>query len=178
MKPALLVAVAVAMLACTHTGSPGTRGAVTPQAPDTTVRGVVYVVGADPFTHVVVRGPGGDVAVTGPLAGELRALSGAEVRIAGRPVAPSVPPPRRAVDVTDYAVLSINGATPAVGVLIERNGALWLAGRDTLPLVDVPPGFAGRPGDKVFVIGPMVDGKLSVSTYGVIRRGESGASRR
>ncbi|MGH7688130.1 MAG: hypothetical protein ACREN3_00820, partial [Gemmatimonadaceae bacterium] len=174
----LLVAGAAAVLACAHTGSPGTRETINPQAPDTTVRGVVYVVGADPFTHVVVRGPGGDVAVTGLLAGELRALSGAEVRIAGWPAAPSMPPPRRAVDVTGYEVLSINGATPAVGVLFERNGALWLAGRDTVPLVNVPPDFAGRPGDKMFVVGPMLDGKLSVSTYGVIRRGEGGASLR
>ncbi len=174
----MLAAGVAAVLACAHVGSAGTRGAVSPQTPDTTVQGIVYVVGADPFTHVVVRGPGGDVAVTGSLAGELRALSGAEVRVAGPPSAPSMPPPQRAVDVTHYTVLSINGATPAVGVLIERNGALWLAGRDTVPLANVPPGFAGRPGDKVFVVGPMVDGRLSVSTYGVIRRGEGGASMR
>ncbi len=172
----MLLAGAAAVLACAQLGSAGTRAAASPQTPDTTVQGIVYVVGADPFTHVVVRGPGGDVAVTGSLAGELRALSGAEVRIAGPPAAPSMPPPRRAVDVTSYTVLSINGATPAVGVLIERNGALWLAGRDTVPLVDVPPGFAGKPGDKLFVIGPMVDGKLSVSTYGVIRSGDAGGA--
>ena len=135
-------------------------------------------MGADPFTHVVVRGPGGDVAVTGPLAGETAGVEwrrGAHCGPArGTFRAPAAP--RRGRDGLRGA--EHFGATPAVGVLIERNGALWLAGRDTLPLVDVPPGFAGRPGDKVFVIGPMVDGKLSVSTYGFIRRGESGASRR
>lgn len=146
-------------------------GAPVAQNGDTTVEGTVRRVGSVPLVRTVISGAGGPVAVTGTLARELAALDGALVRVVGHPQPASPPPPARAVNVTRYTLVSVHGQTPEVGVLIGRNGALWLAGKDTVALTGVPSDFAAHEGDKVYIVGARNNGKLNVQSYGVIKQG-------
>jgi hypothetical protein len=101
--------------------------------------------------------------------GELRRLSGAALRATGTPRNNSTPPPPRAVVARDYQVLEVDGQRPLVGVVVSRDDRLWLAGRDTVELLNAAPDLAGRLGAKVYVIGVRAGDRLRVRSYGVIR---------
>jgi hypothetical protein len=73
------------------------------------------------------------------------------------------------VVVGDYEILEVDGQRPLVGIVLSRDGRLWLAGRDTVELVGATPDLAGRPGAKVFVLGVREGDRLRVKSHGVIR---------
>lgn len=140
-----------------------------PAAPDTVAEGTVRVVGPQETAQVVLSGPAGDVALIGPLAGELRRLVGARVRITGRPERNPAAAPERALNVAAYEIVAVDGERPHVGILVRRDDRLWLAGPDTLELVGAPADLAARVGAKVFITGVREGGRLQVKSYGVIR---------
>jgi hypothetical protein len=104
---------------------------------------------------------GEGVYVTGPLSGEIRSLSGAQVEVRGRRG------PDRTLEASDYDVLSVNGRPVTMGV-VERatDGTLHLRTRDggMVRLQAAPAAF--RPGMKVWVQGP---GAVTVQSYGIVR---------
>lgn len=167
---ALLMAGAVAT-ACVPTPGPGASGAPNPASGDTTVQGRLRAAGTGRMTWMVLEGDGGSFAMNGPMAGELANLQGATVRVTGQLGPAPVPPPSKGISVRDYTILSVGGEKPHVGVLAMRNGAWWLTGAETLQLTGIPADFAMHAGDKVFVVGDVRDGTLSVRSYGVLRRG-------
>lgn len=144
-------------------------GAADSTVADTTVEGTLRVVGPVETAQIVLRSATASVGLTGPLAAELRRLSGATLRATGTPQANSVPAPARAVAVRDYDILVVDGQRPAVGILLSQDDRLWLAGRDTVELVGVTADLAGRLGAKLFVVGVREDSALRVRSYGVIR---------
>ena len=138
---------------------------------DSVVQGTVAVKGADPFAQVIVSPTAvvaaREVAVVGPLRAELGALSGAEVRVRGRAVSNGQPVPRRAIAVTSYEIVSINGEKPIVGELVAREGDLWLGGER---LSGVPAELHQAVGAKLWVVGRRANGELLVLSYGIIVR--------
>lgn len=153
---------------CNRAPGPAVQGA-SPASTDTVAEGTVRVVGPQETAQVVLSGVGPDVALIGPLLNELRRLVGARVRITGRPTRNPAAAPERAVDVAGYEIVAVDGERPYVGVIIKRDDRLWLAGEETLELVDAPPDLTGRVGAKVFVTGARDGGRLLVKSYGVIR---------
>jgi hypothetical protein len=154
-----LVLMVVVLAACTRPASvpPADRG-----AQEERVIGVPASVGSAPMNvrTVVATEDRGSVYVTGPLAAEIRSLSGARVEVRGRRAAD------RTLVAIDYDVLSVNGRPVFMGV-VERatDGTLHLRTRTGIVgLQDAPAAF--RPGMKVWVQGP---GSVTVQTYGVIR---------
>lgn len=124
--------------------------------------GVVRVVGSEPVNvQVVVQEPSGrSVRVDGPLAAELRRLSGVEVEVWGRPAA------RQGLEVAGYEVRSVDGAPVQVGG-VERapDGGLQL--RTASGVVRLAGGASAlKPGQKVWVQGPAT---VQVQSFGVIR---------
>ena len=79
-------------------------------------------------------------------------------------------PPNATFSVTRYGIVSIDGATPPVGVVITRDGATWLATEsDTVKLAKPPAELAAKSGAKAWVIGRRAGDELVTQTYGVIR---------
>jgi hypothetical protein len=144
---------------------------------DTVVVGVVQEVGAMPLTQLVVQGAGGgeprSVGIRGPMRRDIQNLVGAEVRVWGRPAANQPPTPPRAVEVAGYEILSVGGAVPLVGTLIEEGGEFYLvSGTERLALDPVPENLRNVAGAKVWIVGHRDAGTLNVESYGVIRRPE------
>lgn len=159
---------ALTLVACTRAPEPAAQG-VPPASADTVAEGTVRVVGPTETAQVVLSGVARDVALTGPLFAELRRLVGARVRITGRPGRNPAAAPDRAVEVTGYDILAVDGERPFVGVVVRRDARLWLAGQDTLELLGAPPDLAARVGAKVFITGTARGGQLVLRSYGVIR---------
>jgi hypothetical protein len=154
-----LVLMAVVLAGCTRPASvPPADGA----AQEERVIGVPASVGSAPMNvrTVVAAEGGGSVYVTGPLAAEIRSLSGARVEVRGRRAAD------RTLVASDYDVLSVNNRPVFMG-LVERapDGTLQLRTRGGIVRLQGAPA-AFRPGMKVWVQGP---GSVTVQTYGVIR---------
>jgi hypothetical protein len=141
-----------------------TRPASVPPAQAERVVGVPALVGTAPAARRVVVSTerGESLEVTGALAPEIGALSGARVEVHGRRG------PRRTLAASDYDVLSVDGRPAILGV-VERapDGALHLRARDgrLLRIRNPPPAF--RPGMRVWVQGP---GEITVQAYGVVRQ--------
>lgn len=136
---------------------------------DTTAEGTLRVVGPQETAQIVLRGATASVGLTGPLADELRRLSGATVRVTGGPQNNLSPLPPRAVLVRDYQILEVDGRRPVVGILLSRDDRVWLAGQDTVELVGVTADLARRLGAKLFVVGVREGSQLRVKSFGVIR---------
>ncbi|HEY0154832.1 MAG TPA: hypothetical protein VGB92_22670 [Longimicrobium sp.] len=154
-----LVLMAVVLAGCTRPASVPPAGG---DAQEERVIGVPASVGSAPMNvrTVIAAEGGGSVSVTGPLAAEIRALSGARVEVRGRRAAD------RTLVASDYDVLSVNGRPVLMGI-VERatDGTLQLRTRTgVVRLQGAPAAF--RPGMKVWVQGP---GSVTVQTYGVIR---------
>jgi hypothetical protein len=153
-----LVLLALALAACTRPSS------VTPAgAQEERLIGVPASVGSAPMNVRVLLTPerGEGVYVTGPLAGEIRSLSGARIEVRGRRG------PNRTLEATDYEVLTVNGRPATMGVVERGNGGgLQLRTRDgrIIQLQSPPADF--RPGMKVWVQGP---GSITVQSYGIVR---------
>ena len=165
---ALLTAVVAVALDCSHRTQGQAGGAAQASPPrDTVVQGVVQVVGADPFAQVVIAGAPGaaEVGIQGATRSELAQLTGAVVRVMGRPIANAQGTPPRAVLVTSYEIVTVNGAAPVVGVLEERGGARWLGGHR---LIAVPEELKRAVGAEVWVLGHVGPDGLTVTAYGII----------
>ncbi|HEX8362880.1 MAG TPA: hypothetical protein VF613_22340 [Longimicrobium sp.] len=153
-----LVLLALALAACTRPSSVPPAG-----AQEERVVGVPASVGSAPMNVRVLLTPerGEGLYVTGPLAGEIRSLSGARIEVRGRRGA------NRTLEATGYDVLTVNGRPATMG-MVERgpDGGLQLRMRDgkTMRLQSPPSEF--RPGMKVWVQGP---GSITVQTYGIVR---------
>ncbi|HEU4585435.1 MAG TPA: hypothetical protein VFR95_06775 [Gemmatimonadaceae bacterium] len=134
----------------------------------TEVKGRVMNGGTDrsPITSLV-SDDGSATRLGGALLDELRALSGAELSVRG---VMSSGGAGRSLDVTEYEVLAIDGQRPHVGILLARDGELWLASSDTLRLVPALDALRERVGAKVWVVGTRdaAAGELRVQSYGVI----------
>ncbi|HEX2095347.1 MAG TPA: hypothetical protein VHG28_23325 [Longimicrobiaceae bacterium] len=157
---AALLALAVALGACApRTPAPG-PGA--PQTAEDRVVGTVRVTGSLPVdVQVNVQEPGGRfVRVTGPLAAEVRRLSGAVVEVWGRPAAGG------AIEAAGYEVRSVDGA-PVVMGMVERaaEGGFQLRRRDGSVVRLTGATSQLRVGQKVWVQGAST---VQVQSYGVI----------
>lgn len=140
------------------------------QPGDTTVEGTVRSVGSVPMVRTVVQTNAGGYVITGPLTTEIGALMGATVRVTGRVGRAAPPPPPRAIEAHEYALLEVGGEKPHVGTLLSHDGGWWLAGADTVQLAGVPADFPGKAGDKIYVVGDLANGVLAVRSYGIIVR--------
>lgn len=162
------VLVLLALAACNRTPGPAVQGA-SPAPGDTVAEGTVRVIGPRETAQVVLSGVAPDIALIGPLSGELRRLVGARVRVTGWPLTNPAAAPERAVEVAAYEILAVDGERPYVGIVVRRDDRLWLAGVDTLELLGAPPDLAAHIGAKVFVNGTVRSGQLVLRSYGVIR---------
>ncbi len=167
----LIVVVSSTALAC----SSGYQGsdASPAQAGESTVVGVVRMVGNDPFAQPVVEVREGEdrrqIAVLGTWKEEIGRLSGAEIEVTGRMSANPSGMPADAITAEQYRVVAINGERAYVGVLTLRDGTMWLDGDTEMRLAVIPPGLRGKAGAKVWVTGQVGDGTIRVQSHGVIR---------
>jgi hypothetical protein len=138
-----------------------------PAEEDVVVEGVVGSFGGVLESVTVIETADGPFTVRGDYTAELRRLSGATVRAEG---SASVGFPERVLRIRAYQVLAIDGERPTVGVLLLRDGDVWLRlNADSLRLTGAPDALAGLAGAKVWVIGRRSDATLAVGSYGVIR---------
>ena len=120
---------------------------------------------SDPMTSLAIDGAKPAILL-GPLEPELRRLSSATVSVAGAPASS----PAGAFTVTRYEIISIDGAKPVVGTLLDRAGTQWLATeRDTVRLTSVSADLTAQTGSKVWIVGRRNGADLVVQTFGVIR---------
>ena len=140
-----------------------------PASGDTVAQGTVRMVGPHESAQLVLSGAAPDLALIGPLAGELGRVVGTRVSVTGRPTRNPAAVPARAVEVAEYEILAVDGERPYVGIVTMRDAQIWLVGQDTLELVGAPPDLGGRIGAKVFVTGTVQGGQLRLRSYGVIR---------
>lgn len=136
-----------------------------------TVEGIVRQVGNVPFVMTVVQGTD-TVAVTGPYEDELTRAAGIRVRIIGRPVEGRHPGP--ALEVSEYRLLSVSGATPHVGWLRRDGEGYYLEGRDReiYRLGPTPSSLRERLGARVWVV---TSAAGAVQQYGILRAAEAGS---
>ena len=151
------------VVACSRTGSGDPAQA--PLRP-TEFRGKVVISGSEPSTLVRLVTTSGNPELVGTLEPELRRLAGASVVVQGRLTGRR---PVERLEVEDYQILEIDGEEPSAGVLLLRNGEVWLAGRDTLQLVGPPDELRSRSGAKVWIVGRRSGSTMQVQSYGVIR---------
>jgi len=147
------------------TPAPASVPTATPS--ETVLMGKVTAGGlaSDPMTSLAIDGAKPAILL-GPLEPELRRLGSATVSVAGAPA--SSPP--GAFTVTRYEIISIDGARPLVGTLLDRASAQWLATeRDTVRLTSVPADLTANAGSKVWIVGRRNGADLVVQTFGVIR---------
>jgi len=174
----LAIAIPDSRVAAAEVAAAVTMHAVPTAEPgDTVVVGIVHEVGAMPLTQLVVQTASGaepqSVGVRGPLRRDVQNLIGAEVRIWGKPVANQPPPPPRGIEVTGYEILSVGGAVPVVGTLIEDGGTFYVVSdTDRLVLDPVPENLRNVAGAKIWVVGRRDGDTLHLESYGVIRRPE------
>ena len=150
----------------TPTATPAPTPTPTPSDAVLTGRIVAGGLATEPVTSLAVEG-GKPTTLVGPLEPELRRLGGATVWVAG---APGTGAPNATFSVSRYEIVSINGARPAVGSLIARDGSTWLAtDRDTLKLASPPADLRAKVGAKVWIVGRRAGTELTPQTFGVIR---------
>jgi hypothetical protein len=134
----------------------------------TEVKGRVVNGGTDRFPMTsLLSDDGSATRLGGTLLGELQALSGAELSVRG---VQSSGGAERSLDVREYEVLAIDGQRPHVGIVLARDGELWLASSDTLRLIPALDALRQSAGAKVWVVGTSdaAAGELRVQSYGVI----------
>ena len=134
---------------------------------ETVITGKIVAGGlaAAPTTSLQIEG-GKPTTLVGPLEPELRRLGGATVWVTG---APGAGEPNASFTVSRYEIVLIDGATPMVGTVTERNSSIWLeTDRDTLQLT-APAGLTAKVGAKVWVVGRRSGKTLATQAYGIIR---------
>jgi len=147
--------------------SQGTRaGSTTPVPSEPRLEGVAGTMGSDPALMIVVRLANGEpVRVDGPLAADVGRLTGATVALFGTVQATT---PWRTIEPTRYEVLAIDGRKPHVGVLRVEREEVWLESSPPLRLEGTPDALRVQRGAKVYVLGPVRNGVLTVQSFGVI----------
>jgi len=152
-----------------NSGEGPTAGPTVGTAVDTMeqLRGTIFVTGSEPTTGLTLqREDGTGVTLVGDLTDELRRLSGATVAVYG---ARTSAPHAGAFAVRSYDLLSIDGQRPAVGILLVRDDAIWLAAADTVQLTAVPDALRTQAGAKLWVVGQRTGRGMAVQSYGVLR---------
>lgn len=138
-----------------------------------TAVGVVSVVGSDPSPQVVLDvGEGQEseqVALLGPLRGELARLAGIEIAVVGNETANPLGGSGIAIEVLEYDVESVNGAPAFLGVLEMRDGELWLDRDRSFKLTAVPAHLEGLAGATVWIAGPLDRDELRVQSFGIVK---------
>ena len=156
----VLVLLIVASAGCVAPAPPRPGTAANAPAADS-LAGTLRVVGSAPMNvRVVIQSEGGSTNVGGPLADELRRLSGAEVTLAGRREA-------GAFVASGYRVRSIDGRPATLGTVEGAEGPylrLRTADGEIVYLVSAPDEL--RPGQKVWVQGPR---GVIVQSFGTVR---------
>lgn len=135
-----------------------------PSEASDTARGIVAVVGAIPITEVVLRPPDGrQITLSGTLAREIGAASGADVWVRGRRV------DARTIDVAAYAVRSVDGVTAITGTLTADGDRLVLVTDDGQrhPVARPPAPLRQHVGSRVWITGDL---SKTITAYGVLRR--------
>jgi hypothetical protein len=174
-KLALAVMTFAATAACARNQEPRTgaesasaAGADSGVSSLTEVKGRVVNGGTDRFPITsLLSDDGSATRLGGALLDELRTLSGAQLSVRGVQSSAGV---ERSLDVRDYEVLAIDGQRPHVGIVLARDGELWLASSDTLRLVPALDALRQSVGAKVWVVGASdaAARELRVQSYGVI----------
>ena len=159
--------------ACTGTRGPEpVRAPASHETPDGAAspgtEGVVYLAGNEPGLVLSLKEDAGGVhRLVGPLADELRRLTGARVSVVGAADSTTYPP---VIQVTEYVVREIDGRRPLVGELRGGPESLWLLTPDSLAL-DEPTGrleaFAGA---KVWVVVDTASRPALVQSFGLLRQ--------
>ncbi len=129
-----------------------------------TVRGIVAVVGSTPMTRVVIRpATGASITLTGTLADEIGAASGADVWVRGRRIS------ERSFDVASYAVRSVDGVSAVTGTLVGDGDRLVLVSDDGRRHVIArpPQPLRDQVGARVWISGNVDSG---ITAYGILRR--------
>jgi hypothetical protein len=127
-------------------------------------------MGADPMIMVVVRPTdGAPVRVMGPLGAEVGRVTGATVALFGEVRTDG---PWRTIEPAAYEILTIDGQRPYVGTLVVDGLEVRLESDSSLRLDGAPEALRREHGAKVYVIGPVRGGVLSVLSFGVIVRKE------
>jgi hypothetical protein len=158
-RDTLVATMTLAVMGCSGGGN---RMAET--APETLV-GEIQLTGSAPAISVTLVTAGGRAAnLVGELRAELQNLSGVEVAVRGRPTGS-----QREFEVDSYEIRSVGGQRPLVGMLVERDGDLWLEGEESVRLVNVPSRLRSQIGAKLWVVGRRMEGGVYPQTYGVIR---------
>src|SRR5690606_14169876 len=126
-------------------------------------------VGSAPVNiQIVLRTRDGrSVRLTGPLAGELERLTGAEVSVEGGITTSSDPIVDRQIEATAYTIIAIDGLPVVWGEIVSLSGGSALLRTDAgaeVTLSNVPADFAV--GQKVWVQGPQ---GVVVQSHGTIR---------
>lgn len=137
------------------------------------LQGTIRIAGNEPAVMVMLTRDGqADLVLTGEWRDELRTLDGATVTVDGNPLGDS---PIAGFNVASYRIESIGGQRPVVGILVEREGRVWIDGEESVPLSVVPEGLRRALGAKVWVVGQLTDGALLPTSYGILRGAQSDA---
>lgn len=170
--PALLAALTLATLAlsaaCAREGDRLEAGPPTVGSPGPdTVTGRVRQVGNAPFVRTLVQGEEEAVAVTGEYELELARLTGATVRVTGERSRGGLGPELRA---SSYAILSIDGEIPRVGILRRDDEGYRLERVEggSISLRSIPEGFARLVEWRIWVV--IEEG--AVTRHGLLREPE------
>lgn len=143
---------------------PPPAGGSAGSAASDTARGRVAVVGSVPVTQVVLRPAAGrSITLTGPLADEIRAASGADVWVRGRRVG------ERTFEVARYAVRTVDGVPAVTGTLTTDGNRLLLVDDDggRHVVANPPQSLRDLAGSRVWISGDLSTG---LAAYGVLRR--------
>jgi hypothetical protein len=133
------------------------------------LEGELALVGSDPATQIAIQPSAGvQVAVLGPLREELAPLVGFRVRLGGVP-GKAAPPLDRSVVVRRYEVVAFRGEPVLVGTLRVEGSRARLEGRTPAQLETLPSGLRGHEGALVYLFGPVRDGIITVTGFGIIR---------
>jgi hypothetical protein len=145
----------------------GAAGAGGAEQGSDTLRGTIAVVGSTPMTEVTIR-PRGERPVTlvGGRVEQLRRLSGADVWVVGTRTAEGT------LDVSRFAVRSVDGVAATDGMLTSDAGQLYLVTPDGHRhlVISPPPALREQVGARVWISGELAG---TVVQFGVIqpRRG-------
>ena len=137
------------------------------EAASAAAEGVIYLAGNAPQPVLSLREEGGSVfQLTGALAGELRRLSGARVKVRGQTDSSAYPP---SIQATEYSVVEVDGRRPWVGELRGGPGGLWILTPDSLAVEEPTGRLDALVGAKVWVVADTSSQPALVQSFGVLR---------
>lgn len=135
----------------------------TPTAGSDTLRGIIAIVGTEHEKQVIIRPPGARaVTLTGPRALVVGRTSGADVWVAG------TRGDRNSLEVTRFAVRTVDGIAAIDGTLADDGGRLVLVTPDGQrhSVANPPEALRRHVGARVWISGNLNQGPVS---YGIIQ---------